>query len=73
MNGIKEDCVMTVILIGGLAVGKTAIKSQFIDNIFQKYQVSISIEYSTTTIKVDDTTIKFKIWDTVILSSARRS
>ena len=55
-----------VIMLGDVAVGKTAIVKRFVDNEFQStYHCTVGVEYKIKSLKLDAcTTVNLKIWDT---------
>lgn len=53
------------IVIGSSGVGKTAILKRLVDDVFTgESQSTIGVEFLTTTIEVDATSVKLQIWDT---------
>ena len=53
------------IVIGSSGVGKTAILKRLVDNVFTgESQSTIGVEFITTSIDVDGTSVKLQIWDT---------
>ena len=62
---VKEDYVMTLLVIGESGVGKTNLIYSLMKKVFQDHEVTIALDLFTTHIKVDGTLIKLKIWDTV--------
>jgi len=58
------DRSIKVILIGDPGVGKSNILSRLINNKFEeKYNPSLSLEYSNHTIKINNYIIRMQIWD----------
>jgi Ras-related protein Rab-2A len=55
-----------VILLGNVAVGKTSLMSQFVDEYFQdKYECTISADRQVKSVLVEDNTwVEMNIWDT---------
>ena len=48
-----------------IAVGKSSIVLQFIQNKFkEQHDVTIGVEFGTSTIEIKEQTIKLQIWDT---------
>ena len=61
----KYNTSIKIILIGDCKVGKTSILQRLIDNKFnEKYETSLSLEYSNYTIKMNNFIIRMQIWDT---------
>uniref|UniRef100_A0A6C0C3R7 GTP-binding protein n=1 Tax=viral metagenome TaxID=1070528 RepID=A0A6C0C3R7_9ZZZZ len=62
---MSYDYLFKIIFIGDANVGKTALTERITKNDFHEYYNStIGVDFSTTTIKVDDKSIKTHIWDT---------
>ena len=57
----KFKCVM----LGNLCVGKTSLANRFTQDSFDvDYQATIGIDFISTTVYLEDTTIRLQIWDT---------
>lgn len=64
-NFKKYDKSIKIILIGDSKVGKTSILHRLTDNKFnEKYEPSLSLEYTNYTIKINNYIIRMQIWDT---------
>ncbi len=59
-------CLIVVILIGDAFVGKTCLRSCFMDGQMPKNPSStIGVEFATADVRMDDgVTVKAQIWDT---------
>ena len=68
----NEDYVMTFMVVGELAVGKTSLINAFTNKIFREYSTTPALDFISAYITVDQVKVKLKIWDTVISSTARR-
>eukprot|EP00041_Stephanoeca_diplocostata_P001689 m.20989 g.20989 ORF g.20989 m.20989 type:complete len:129 (-) comp12280_c0_seq1:774-1160(-) len=58
-------CQFKLVLLGESAVGKSSLVLRFVKGQFHEYQEStIGAAFLTQTVCLDDTTVKFEIWDT---------
>ena len=63
-NSAKCDLSTKVVIIGDCQVGKTSIANRLIKNIFSpEYNPTSGYNFHPYIINVDDTNIKFQIWD----------
>jgi len=61
-----------LVLLGDSAVGKSSLVLRFVRGQFFEYQEStIGAAFLTQTVALNDTTVKFEIWDTAGLCSDR--
>lgn len=61
----KQDEVFKFIVIGSSGVGKTAIITRLVDNVFTEESTStVGVEFIATTIDVDGRPVKLQLWDT---------
>ncbi|GMP27248.1 hypothetical protein CsSME_00003321 [Camellia sinensis var. sinensis] len=59
------EYLFKVVLIGGSGVGKSNLLSRFTKNEFSlESKSTISVEFATRSIRVDDKIVKAQIWDT---------
>jgi small GTP-binding protein len=66
-NGSAQGkiCQFKLVLLGESAVGKSSLVLRFVKGQFHEYQEStIGAAFMTQTVCLDDTTVKFEIWDT---------
>ena len=66
-NGATQGkiCQFKLVLLGESAVGKSSLVLRFVKGQFHEYQEStIGAAFLTQTVCLDDTTVKFEIWDT---------
>ena len=64
-NNKTYDKSIKIILIGDCKVGKTSILHRLTDNKFnEKYEPSLTLEYTNYTIKINHYIIRMQIWDT---------
>ena len=62
---INYDYLFKILIIGDSGVGKSSILSCYINNEFTESHIStIGVDFSITTIEIDNTVIKLQIWDT---------
>ena len=60
----ERDFIFKVILIGDVRVGKTSLRRRFMGKSFlRNYLATLGADFSHTTIKYDDTAIRYSIWD----------
>merc|ERR1719266_644434 len=58
-------CQFKLVLLGESAVGKSSLVLRFVKGQFHEFQEStIGAAFLTQTVCLDDTTVKFEIWDT---------
>ncbi len=63
-TGVNKICQFKVVLLGESAVGKSSLVLRFVKREFHEYQEStIGAAFLTQTVQIDDTTVKFEIWD----------
>ncbi|CAO2645367.1 Ras-related protein Rab-5C [Lemmus lemmus] len=61
----NKICQFKLVLLGESAVGKSSLVLRFVKGQFHEYQEStIGAAFLTQTVCLDDTTVKFEIWDT---------
>ena len=54
-----------IVLIGSSGVGKTAVVQRFVDDYFgDDFQSTVGVEFKSTTVVIEDETIRLSIWDT---------
>ena len=64
-NNKSYDKSIKIILIGDCKVGKTCILHRLTDNKFsEKYEPSLTLEYTNYTIKINHYVLRMQIWDT---------
>uniref|UniRef100_A0A1B0EXA3 Uncharacterized protein n=1 Tax=Phlebotomus papatasi TaxID=29031 RepID=A0A1B0EXA3_PHLPP len=66
-NGATQGkiCQFKLVLLGESAVGKSSLVLRFVKGQFHEYQEStIGAAFLTQTVCIDETTVKFEIWDT---------
>ncbi|XP_061708100.1 ras-related protein Rab-5B-like [Cydia pomonella] len=66
-NGVSQTkvCQFRLVLLGEIAVGKSSLVLRFVKGHFTEYQAStIGAAFLTQTVSLDNTTVKFEIWDT---------
>lgn len=66
-NGSTQSkiCQFKLVLLGESAVGKSSLVLRFVKGQFHEYQEStIGAAFLTQTVHIDDTAVKFEIWDT---------
>ncbi|KAH7728724.1 Ras-like protein Rab-5A [Aphelenchoides avenae] len=72
-GGPNKTCQFKLVLLGESAVGKSSLVLRFVKGQFHEYQEStIGAAFLTQTICLDDTTVKFEIWDTAATTRWRR-
>ena len=53
------------IIVGDMAVGKSCILLQFVDNKFRhSHELTIGVEFGAKSVEIDKKVIKIQIWDT---------
>eukprot|EP00118_Oscarella_pearsei_P017618 m.176062 g.176062 ORF g.176062 m.176062 type:complete len:94 (+) comp39136_c0_seq65:1475-1756(+) len=63
--GQSKICQFKLVLLGESAVGKSSLVLRFVKGQFHEYQEStIGAAFLTQTVCLEDTTVKFEIWDT---------
>ncbi|MBZ3873238.1 Ras-related protein Rab-5C [Sciurus carolinensis] len=61
----NKICQFKLVLLGESVVGKSSLVLRFVKGQFHEYQEStIGAAFLTQTVCLDDTTVKFEIWDT---------
>mmetsp|Transcript_23860 Transcript_23860/g.38441 ORF Transcript_23860/g.38441 Transcript_23860/m.38441 type:complete len:93 (-) Transcript_23860:255-533(-) len=74
MQAQEKSLPFKLVLLGDSNVGKSSIVLRFVRKQFFEYQEStIGAAFSTQTVKVDDYTVKFEIWDTAGMFPCRLS
>eukprot|EP00731_Ephydatia_muelleri_P034135 Em0048g11a len=66
-DGASEDCqlLMTLVLLGGEAVGKSCLVERFVTGGFDSnHQTTIGVPHLTQTVNVDNRQVTFDMWDT---------
>ncbi|KAK2097619.1 Transmembrane channel-like protein 7 [Saguinus oedipus] len=63
-NTGNKICQFKIVLLGESAVGKSSLVLRFVKGQFHEFQEStIGAAFLTQTVRLDDTTVKFEIWD----------
>jgi GTPase SAR1 family protein len=61
----SKTCHFKLVLLGDTAVGKSCLVVRFVrDEFFEFSEPTIGAAFLTQTVALDDTTVKFEIWDT---------
>ncbi|XP_053142229.1 ras-related protein Rab-17 [Hemicordylus capensis] len=60
----KESHVFKVVLLGSSSVGKSSLAYRYVKKDFRESLPTVGCSFFTQIISVDNTTIKFEIWDT---------
>ena len=62
---VNKTCQFKLVLLGESSVGKSSLVLRFVKGQFHEFQEStIGAAFLTQTVQIDDTTVKFEIWDT---------
>ena len=61
----KDDYIFKVVFVGDATVGKTQIKSRYVQDIFDNnYNPTIGLEFEAKEVEIDNKKIKLQLWDT---------
>ena len=61
----KDDYIFKVVFVGDATVGKTQIKSRYVQDIFDNnYNPTIGLEFEVKEVEIDNKKIKLQLWDT---------
>ena len=64
---LSTQFLFKIIVVGNANVGKSCILSKYTKNEYKvDYNVTIGVEFSSKHIKINDTSVKLQIWDTVL-------
>jgi len=62
---IRKKSLLKIMIVGDKGVGKTALFDQYVNEKFQRfYKPTISTDFLTKQIDIDDTAVTLQIWDT---------
>ena len=65
MSGTHQTCHYKLVLLGDTAVGKSCLVVRFVrDEFFEFQEPTIGAAFLTQRLVLDNTTVKFEIWDT---------
>ncbi|XP_061468832.1 ras-related protein Rab-17 [Rhineura floridana] len=60
----KDSYIFKVVLLGSTSVGKTSLAYRYVKKGFQDSLPTVGCSFFTQVLSLDNTTIKFEIWDT---------
>lgn len=68
----KYNYIFKLVLIGNAGSGKTSLINRYVNNKFlDSYTCTLGVDFFTRTIEVEDSVIKFQIWDTAGMEKFR--
>ncbi|KAJ7419561.1 Ras-related protein Rab-17 [Willisornis vidua] len=53
-----------VVLLGSMSVGKSSLAYRYVRNDFREFLPTVGCSFFTQTLKLEEATVKFEIWDT---------
>ncbi|KAK2961368.1 putative GTP-binding protein YPTC4 [Blattamonas nauphoetae] len=69
---MPKSKLFKIIIIGDVAVGKSCLLLQFLEQVFvQDHDVTLGVEFGTKQLKLDGQQIKLHVWDTAGLETFR--